>query len=159
MKFTRYFILFSLIPYGRCETRKPEKYVTFYLGDIEVDAQVFARKLIRLFGGITKEDVENEAKAIITLCEKRESSNIVEVMRHGWLPDNISYYYIDMEYCPKTLQEWINDIELPFINLTCTFSWSQLKNVLNIMKDIASGLAFIHRQNVVHRDLKPSNGM
>ena len=68
---------------------------------------MFARKLIRLFGGVTREDIDNEAKAIAKLCTRGGNIFIIEVFRHDWLPRNPSYYYIDMEYCPLTLETHI----------------------------------------------------
>ena len=32
-----------------------------------------------------------------------------------------------------------------------------MKNPLDILKDITSGIAFIHEQGEIHRDLKPHN--
>jgi serine/threonine protein kinase len=31
----------------------------------------------------------------------------VEVLKHGWLTNDRAYYFIDMEYCPETLEERI----------------------------------------------------
>ena len=73
----------------------------------KLTSQVFARKLIRLFGGVTREDIESEAGAISRLCRPGGSKFVVEVMRHGWLPRNPSYYYIDMEFCNLNLHVYI----------------------------------------------------
>jgi serine/threonine protein kinase len=35
----------------------------------------------------------------------------------------------------------------------------QLKPALEIAKQVAAGLAAVHKQNLVHRDIKPSNIM
>jgi serine/threonine protein kinase len=57
-------------------------------------------------GNSTNEDIENEARAVATLCSGGASKYVVEVLRHGWLT-NI-YYFIDMEYCPETLEDRLN---------------------------------------------------
>jgi serine/threonine protein kinase len=67
--------------------------------------QVFARKIIRLGGHATKDDIENEANAVAILCSGRESKHVVAVLQHGWLDSANIYYFIDMEYCPETLEE------------------------------------------------------
>src|SRR5438477_5267223 len=69
--------------------------------------EVFARKIIRIFDAVRKEDIADEARVISELCQPGRSKTVVEVMRHDWLPRNPSYYYIDMEYCPETLKNWI----------------------------------------------------
>jgi hypothetical protein len=38
---------------------------------------------------------------------QRSTKTVVEVMGHGWLPGNPSYYYIGMEYYPEILGQWI----------------------------------------------------
>ena len=38
------------------------------------------------------------------LCRPSHSRTVVEVIKHGWLPRHPSLYYIDMEYCPETLE-------------------------------------------------------
>jgi serine/threonine protein kinase len=71
--------------------------------------QLFARKIMRLLGGVTVEDVEREAGLLSELGGSGESATIVEVYQHGWLPhSNQSVYYIDMEYCPETLHQRIH---------------------------------------------------
>lgn len=72
-----------------------------------INAEVFARKIIRPFGDFTEEDIDNEARTLSNLCVGRRSQGVVEVIRHGWFSEGPSYYYIDMEYCPETLDNRI----------------------------------------------------
>jgi hypothetical protein len=60
------------------------------------NCQVFARKILRRFGDLTKEDIENVVLAISELYAHGKAKT---VMRHGQLPRHSSYYYVDMEYC------------------------------------------------------------
>lgn len=75
-------------------------------------------------------------------------------------------YYLDMELCDLNLDTYIRrDWTKPGLrrkvpnfvdvdNLPLEF---QLAQIGDIMKDITSGVAFIHSQKEVHRDLKPKN--
>jgi len=140
------------------------------------DLQVFARKILRIFGDLTKEDVDNEAAAISQLCRPGTSNTVVEVYDHRWLPGpDPSYYYIDMEFCPQTLEEWIYGptryknsergmslagTETSPSTTTDPSTTGELvsEQVLDILQNISSGLEYLHANGIVHRDLKPRNG-
>jgi serine/threonine protein kinase len=141
------------------------------------DVQVFARKILRIFGDLTREDVENEAAVISQVCRSGQSNTVVEVYEHGWLPGfGPSYYYVDMEYCSQTLEEWIHGPS-GYKNLeggratagaaestrtttdqetTRQFVSGQVQDIL---QNITSGLQYLHKNGVVHRDLKPRNSI
>jgi len=146
------------------------------------DHQVFARKIVRIFGDITPEDAEREGRTLSELCRPGRSNTVVEVIKHGWLPRHPSLYYIDMEYCPETLESRIHggksgsvldsvsgQVEVESLStLTADptpsdksnepspdFDW---ESVVGIMNDINRGLIYLHENNTVHRDLKPKNG-
>jgi serine/threonine protein kinase len=111
-------------------------------------------------GGITRDEIENEATAITALCQG-SCDTIVTVLRHGWLPRNPSYYFIDMEYCGETLESKIPKV---WRDLRHTETRPVLKDfdwvaVTAVGFDIAAGLEYIHKHGMVHRDLKPRNGI
>jgi serine/threonine protein kinase len=72
--------------------------------------KIFARKIVRKFGSVTEKDIENEARAVSELCTAAQCPNVVEVVKHDWLTKDHGYYFIDMEYCTETLEEFIRDI-------------------------------------------------
>jgi serine/threonine protein kinase len=72
------------------------------------DDQIFARKIVRIFGDITHEDAESEGRMLSDLCRPGGSNTVVEVTKHGWLPRHPSLYYMDMEYCLETLESRIH---------------------------------------------------
>jgi hypothetical protein len=72
--------------------------------------KIFARKIVRRFGPITEADIENEADAVSKLCTSPQCQYVVEVLKHGWLTNEHTMYFIDMEYCIQTLEEFIRDI-------------------------------------------------
>jgi serine/threonine protein kinase len=67
--------------------------------------------LIRPFGNFTAEDIDNEVDAVSQLCRPGGNQYVVQVHRHGFLPQNESqYYYIDMEYCSESLDDRIHRV-------------------------------------------------
>lgn len=132
---------------------------------------MFARKLIRIFGDVTRIDIENEARAIAKLCEGPGHRNIVRVLRHKWLGWG-NYYFIDMELCEVNLKSYINgergsiveDREFPhliniaFVEQGCSMQ-TKLLNIWTVMSHLAQGVRFIHGHDLAHRDLKPRNGI
>ena len=162
----------------------------------------------------------------------------MEVLRHGWLTGDHTYYFIDMEYCIQTLEDFIKEIanksqglqhsemeplnehanveraepmNLTMLNDNVSTvqtgpletegvpTWAELIELdveqnlspilpiqpspnskdsdalsssekfpedelidwgalITVLKDITSGLIYIHSQKFVHRDLKPRNG-
>jgi len=122
--------------------------------------------VIHIFGTLTIEDVRKEFKAIDKLQRDGGRKNIVEVLRHGEL-SYMSLYYIDMELCDLNLIDYINGQQSSMVNIDLEASRSaklyipstlKFAMILEIMKNIADGLAFIHFSEVIHRDLKPPNG-
>ena len=83
------------------------------------------------------------------------SNHILKILRHGWLPRS-SDYYIDMEFCGGTLEEWIlsnkatysavkntsEDYQKPYSLYECYYE-HVLEEGLNIMIHILDGLTMI----------------
>src|SRR5271170_5982590 len=102
--------------------------------------QVFARKIIRVFGGVTEKDILNEVRAVEKLCKPGTHKNIVCVFRQGWLLP--SYYYLDMEFCDLDLDCWIQrrwtpalEEKLPYFTANLP-SRLRMTQIWSIMEDL-----------------------
>jgi hypothetical protein len=114
---------------------------------------VFARKVIRIFGDTTKEEIENETRAISTLCNG-ECRYVVEVLQHGWLVDE-SLYFIDMEYCQATLEDFIKILHMDVIAQTDQSPESELPfhgNPTTPLEEVST--SFATKNNLLTRSLR-----
>jgi len=123
--------------------------------------QVFARKILRIFGDVTETDIQKEAEAVGKLCQPGTHKNIVAVFRQGRLSSSL--YFLDMEYCDLNLECWIQrrwssalEQKLPYLTANVP-SRTRMTLIWDVMEDLTKGVAFIHSQRQVHRDLKPRN--
>jgi serine/threonine protein kinase len=103
----------------------------------------------------------------VKLCSQGTHKNIVALLAHGELP-GMQFYFLDMELCDLDLQAYIrpqwkallenrvNDLPPAIPDLLPILGFLQIRD---IMRDITSGLAYIHSKGEVHRDIKPSNGI
>jgi serine/threonine protein kinase len=133
----------------------------------------FARKVMRVTQ-VSDEDVKNEVKVIDSLRTIGRHQNIIDILKHGWLYDDMSHYFIDMELADLTLSDYIRyafhnrdlgtqvnfrpDFNPIFASRECSRS-QRLHSMWIIGHQIASGLEFLHKNGHVHRDLNPKNGI
>lgn len=92
-------------------------------------------------GGVTREDIDNEAMAIAKLCVGNNTNTIVEVFANGWLPHHPTIYYIDMEYCEHTLERYIERIPQKLIDTkgaSPALHFAQIRPVILIGHQIAT---------------------
>ena len=89
------------------------------------------------------EAVENE-KEIMSLIKRNICPYIVNY-RHFHRGDDFMYLIVDL--CEETLEELVD---------ACSIEYLQ-KHGPRMIKEILSGLKFLHGKGILHRDLKPSN--
>ena len=104
--------------------------------------KVFAHTVIRLIGTVTEQDIENEANAISVLCTGAQCKFVVEVLQHGWVTGDHSSYFIDMEYCIQTLEDFIKEIVNKSQDLQHS-EMEQLNNFMNPERTEAMNLAML----------------
>lgn len=121
--------------------------------------QVFARKVIRPFGAVTEWDLQNEVR-ILKKIENHKHPHIIRILKHGSL-EGSQYYHVDMELCQLNLAQYIyKKGEWPDIVKQGRYfiaTEGHMGHIWEIVKEIALGLAFLHKIGEVHRDLKPEN--
>jgi serine/threonine protein kinase len=123
--------------------------------------KAFARKLLNRPAS-SQVSVKDEMEAIRKVIRKGSHVHIVEVLDLGQLP-NSTMYFIDMELCDMKLNNYIHTPTPPSESLPYFIKDgpAPLKalQVWNIMKQIASGIQYMHSLSLIHRDLKPANGV
>jgi serine/threonine protein kinase len=110
-------------------------------------------------GNVTKEDVDNEIRALKKLCQNGHP-NIVQVFEYGQLNPDGAVYFIDMELCDVSLEKYLQGAEIDD-----AISWETVRkqdeipsHAYNILQQILNGLIYIHCLGEVHRDISPANG-
>jgi serine/threonine protein kinase len=101
--------------------------------------------------------VRNELRAVEKLCRNAMTKHLVSVHNTGKLLDS-PYYFIDMELCEKNLDQHITNYHSRPISSRSENS-NQTAEIWRIMRDITTGLMFIHSHSEVHRDLKLQNSI
>ncbi|KAM4698524.1 serine/threonine-protein kinase/endoribonuclease IRE2 [Rhinophrynus dorsalis] len=77
----------------------------------------------------------------------RESDEHPNVIRYYCTESDKLFYYIALELCAATLQEYVERSNFPRCGL----------DSVTLLHQTMSGLAHLHSLNIVHRDLKPCN--
>ncbi|KAG8557566.1 hypothetical protein GDO81_016659 [Engystomops pustulosus] len=77
----------------------------------------------------------------------RESDEHPNVIRYYCTESDRLFYYIALELCAATLQEYVENPSFPRADL----------DHVSLLHQAMSGLAHLHSLNIVHRDLKPCN--
>jgi serine/threonine protein kinase len=94
------------------------------------------------------EEINNEVRAINKLSGGHK--NLVKIISHGWLPlssqsgTQSRCYYIDMELCDYSLEQYIAD---PYLGRKLRDAWTDaqtLTEILSIMKQITMAVQYIH---------------
>ena len=111
-----------------------------YVGLMEDGSEVAVKRIL-----VQSEDktVENE-KEIMNLIKTNNSPFIVSY-RHFHRDDTFMYLIVDL--CEETLRELVH---------ACSIEYLQ-EHGPRMIKEILSGLEFLHGKGILHRDLKPSN--
>ncbi|XP_028395444.1 uncharacterized protein LOC114519503 [Dendronephthya gigantea] len=110
-----------------------------YVGLMKDGSEVAVKRIL-----VQSEDetVENE-KEVMSLIGK--NSPLIVSYRHFHRDDNFMYLIVDL--CEETLRELVQ---------ACSIEHLQEQGI-RMIREILSGLEFLHGKGILHRDLKPSN--
>jgi wee1-like protein kinase len=116
-----------------------------------IDGQVYAIKRLKkqCATEADRRRCEAEARVHASLAYALESdpSLSVHIVRYhtSWFEDG--RLFLQTEYCPASLPDLIADRGGPLLERT----------VIQMLKDVARGLKFLHSLDLVHLDIKPAN--
>jgi len=109
---------------------------------------------VRTVGLVTGEEITREVDVI---------KNLVDIFDNGWLSGTSSMYHIDMELCAYSLAAYIKDLKhvtvLDSLASKQPTAIKSLKLMMEILRQIANGLRYIHGKELLHGNLKPTNGI
>ena len=105
-------------------------------------------------GAVSEAEFADEVN-MMTL-EQHSHEHIVAILGHGALGKN-NAYFVDMEYCDLTLNEYIRGTRTSIHGLQdYAISIQSAQGsffICSILQQILSGLVFIHSNGKVHRNL------
>lgn len=101
---------------------------------------VVAVKVLRDIGDV---EVRKRFKRELRLLAELSHPNIVPILDDGETPDGVLWYAM-----PLAKGNLAEEVE--------TFAGNE-DRILRVMRQICSGLAYVHAQGIFHRDLKPAN--
>ena len=111
-----------------------------YVGIMEDGSEVAVKRML-LQASI---DLAENAKEISSLIETKESPFILKY--HCFFQDE-TFMYLISDLCEETLKEHVQSQSIEHLK----------ENGPRMIKQILSGLLFLHDNGILHRDLKPSN--
>ena len=111
-----------------------------YVGIMEDGTEVAVKRIL-------KQEFEDAAQNELEILSRIDSSKSPFIVSYQKCLKDATFVYIVLDLCEETLKEHV-----------CTQSLEYLQDHgPRMIKEILSGIEFLHSRKILHRDLKPSN--
>ena len=111
-----------------------------YVGIMEDDTEVAVKRII-------KQEFDNTAKNELEILSRIDASKSPFIVNYRKCLEDATFVYIILDLCEETLKEHVCAQRLEYLQ----------DHGPRMIKEILSGIEFLHSRNILHRDLKPLN--
>jgi serine/threonine-protein kinase/endoribonuclease IRE1 len=119
---------------------KGSKGTSVYVGIMEDGAEVAVKRIL-------KHEFEDTAKNELEILGRIDASKSPSIVSYRTVLDDATFMYLVLDLCEETLKEHVCTQRLEYIQ----------DHGPRMIKEILSGIEFLHSRKILHRDLKPSN--
>ena len=114
-----------------------------YVGIMEDGAEVAVKRILK------HESVEDTARNELEILSRIDASKSPFIVSYQKCLEDAIFVYVVLDLCEETLREHVRTQRLEYLQ----------DHGPRMIKEILSGIEFLHSRKILHRDLKPSNGL
>ena len=111
-----------------------------YVGIMENGAEVAVKRIL-------KHEFEDTARNELEILSRIDASKSPFIVSYQKCLEDAIFVYVVLDLCEETLREHVRTQRLEYLQ----------DHGPRMIKEILSGIEFLHSRNILHRDLKPSN--
>ena len=111
-----------------------------YVGIMEDGTEVAVKRILKL-------EFEDAAQNEIEIFSQIDASKSPFIVSYRKCLNDATFVYIVLDLCEETLKEHVCTQKLEYLQ----------DHAPRMIKEILSGIEFLHSRKILHRDLKPSN--
>ena len=111
-----------------------------YVGIMEDGTEVAVKRIL-------KQEFEDAAQNELEILSQIDASKSPFIVNYRKCLNDATFVYIVLDLCEETLKEHVCTQKLEYLQ----------DHAPRMIKEILSGIEFLHSRKILHRDLKPSN--